>query len=245
MLASAEPEAMKSTAAMVALKAIGDPSAFLELNSTSEYVDLYRDSTSLPLGTIILPLSPNLYLLFSVLDDLDKEKKQTNMLVGSLNAANKYTIGRGKMQKLSGLIITKNIDPDKHKMPAKVIEGRVNWLNMRMDPEYELEEMETNMESMFEHVNSMSNTDMPRDFLASLSKHFFRVDGEKISTYQKLQTEACLVLEQRRPHWRKRKAKSSSQFLTMFYLLEKEVLRVKMRWLRNCLLKSLTLGKPI
>ena len=224
MLASAEPEAMKSTAAMVALKAIGDPSAFLELNSTSEYVDLYRDSTSLPLGTIILPLSPNLYLLFSVLDDLDKEKKQTNMLVGSLNAANKYTIGRGKMQKLSGLIITKNIDPDKHKMPAKVIEGRVNWLNMRMDPEYELEEMETNMESMFEHVNSMSNTDMPRDFLASLSKHFFRVDGEKFSTYQKLQTEACLVLEQRRPHWRKRKAKSSSQFLTMFYLLEKEVI---------------------
>ena len=56
----------------------------------------------------------------SVLDDLDKEKKQTNMLVGSLNAANKYTIGRGKMQKLSGLIITKNIDPDRQKMPAKV-----------------------------------------------------------------------------------------------------------------------------
>ena len=50
MLASAEPEAMKSTAAMVALKAIGDPSAFLELNSTTEYVDMYRDCTSLPLG---------------------------------------------------------------------------------------------------------------------------------------------------------------------------------------------------
>ena len=50
MLASAEPEAMKSTAAMIALKAIGDPSAFLELNSTTEYIDLYRDSTSLPLG---------------------------------------------------------------------------------------------------------------------------------------------------------------------------------------------------
>ena len=54
------------------------------------------------------------------MDDLDKEKKQTNMLVGSLNAANKYTVGRGKMQKLSGLIITKNIDPDRQKMPAKV-----------------------------------------------------------------------------------------------------------------------------
>ena len=54
MLASSEPEAMKSTAAMVALKAIGDPSAFLELNSTSEYIDLYRDCTSLPLGNKVV-----------------------------------------------------------------------------------------------------------------------------------------------------------------------------------------------
>ena len=60
------------------------------------------------------------YVYFAVLDDLDREKKQTNMLVGSLNAANKYTIGRGKMQKLSGMIITKNIDPSKQKMPTKV-----------------------------------------------------------------------------------------------------------------------------
>ena len=52
MLASAEPEAMKSTAAMLALKAIGDPSAFLELNSTTEFIDLYRDCTSLPLGEL-------------------------------------------------------------------------------------------------------------------------------------------------------------------------------------------------
>ena len=51
---------------------------------------------------------------------MDREKQQNNMLVGSLNAANKYTIGRGKMQKLSGIIITKNIDPEKQKMPAKV-----------------------------------------------------------------------------------------------------------------------------
>ena len=59
--------------------------------------------------------------MIAVLDDLDREKQQTNMLVGSLNAANKYTIGRGKMQKLSGMIITKNIDPDNQKMPTKVL----------------------------------------------------------------------------------------------------------------------------
>ena len=69
-----------------------------------------------------------------------------------------------------------------------------------MDPIYESEEMETNLESMFEHVNQMANTDIPRDFLASLSKHFFRENGEKFTTFQKFQTEACLLLEQKRPH---------------------------------------------
>jgi hypothetical protein len=31
---------------------------------------------------------------------------------------------------------------------------------MRMDPGYELEEMETNMESMFDHVNSKADNNM-------------------------------------------------------------------------------------
>ena len=97
-------------------------------------------------------------------------------------------------------------------------------MHMRMDPSYEAEEMETNMESMFEHVNEMLSTDMPRDFLASMSKYFFREEGEKFSMFQKMQREAVLLLEQSRPHWRKRKQKSASQFLTMFYLVEKEVL---------------------
>ena len=95
---------------------------------------------------------------------------------------------------------------------------------MRSDPTYESEEMETNLESMFDHVNEMSNTDMPRDFLASLSKYFFKENGEKFTTFQKFQTEACLYLEQRRPHWRKRKAKSASLFLSIFFILEQEML---------------------
>ena len=93
-----------------------------------------------------------------------------------------------------------------------------------MDPTYEAEEMETNMESMFEHVNEMWNTDMPRDYLASMSRHFFLEEGEKYTTFQKFQTEACLLLEQRRPNWRKRKTKSASQFITSFYMIEKDVL---------------------
>ena len=93
-----------------------------------------------------------------------------------------------------------------------------------MDPTYEAEEMETNMETMFEHVNEMWNTDMPRDYLASMSRHFFLEEGEKYTTFQKFQTEACLLLEQRRPNWRKRKTKSASQFITSFYMIEKDVL---------------------
>ena len=93
-----------------------------------------------------------------------------------------------------------------------------------MDPHYENEEMESNLESMFDHVNHMVNTDMPRDFLAGLSKYFFRGDGGKLSIFQKYQTEACLLLEQRRPQWRKRKVNASSQFLSIFYLLEQEVI---------------------
>ena len=58
---------------------------------------------------------------------------------------------------------------------------------MRMDPSYEAEEMEDNMESMFEHVNEMCNTDMPRDFLASMSQFFFREEGEKLTLFQKMQ----------------------------------------------------------
>ena len=109
MLASIEPEANKSTTAMIALKAISDPTAFLELNSTAEYIDIYRSSTSLP----------------ACLDDLEKDSKQNKMLVGSLNAANKYTVGRGKMEKLCGTIITKNIDPETQKLPAKVCEIKI------------------------------------------------------------------------------------------------------------------------
>ena len=65
---------------------------------------------------------------------MDREKKQKDLLVGSLNAANKYTIGRGKMQKLSGIIITKNINPDKQKMPPKV--SKMQLKNSSIKPCY-------------------------------------------------------------------------------------------------------------
>ena len=64
MMASIQPEAMKSTVAMVGLKGMGDTKHFLELNSTSAAVDQMRDSTSLTTGILLLPFFPFLYFMF-------------------------------------------------------------------------------------------------------------------------------------------------------------------------------------
>ena len=79
MLASAEPETMKSTVAMLSLKALGDPKQFCELNSTVAAVDQMRDSSSLP----------------TVSDDIEREKAQHKALVGSLQAGTKRTVTNG------------------------------------------------------------------------------------------------------------------------------------------------------
>ena len=63
---------------------------------------------------------------------------------------------------------------------------------------------------------------MPRDFLAKLTQYFFRVGGD-LSFFQEAQREASEIMSTRRPHWRKRKAKSASLFLSIFFLIEKEV----------------------
>ena len=62
MLASREPEAMKSTVSMVGLRGVGDTKHFLELNSTAAAVDQMRDSTSLPTGKLIKSISHNIYV---------------------------------------------------------------------------------------------------------------------------------------------------------------------------------------
>ena len=66
----------------------------------------------------------------------------------------------------------------------------------------------------------MTNVNMPRDFLAKLTKYFFR-EGETLSFFQEAHREAAELMATGRPHWRKRKAKSASLFLSIFYLIEK------------------------
>ena len=52
MLASFEPETQKSTAALVGLKAVGDPLQFFNLQSSAASVIEQRSTSSLPTGKI-------------------------------------------------------------------------------------------------------------------------------------------------------------------------------------------------
>ena len=144
------------------------------------------------------------------------------MMVGSMNAASKFTKGEGEEEQLGGTIYTKNLK-DGMKMPAKIIEGRNNCLLMEKDAMYEDEDMGENCESNFEHCNEMSNILMPRDFLAKLTRYFIRSENEQLSFFQEAQREACEIMAVRRSHWRKRKSKSAALFISIFFLIEKEV----------------------
>ena len=73
--------------------------------------------------------------------------------------------------------------------------------------------METNMESMFDHVNSK----------ASLSKHFVRDEEEKYTNFWKFQTEACLYWSRENLTGARERPSHLANFCP-FYLLEKEVI---------------------
>ena len=160
--------------------------------------------------------------LFLVYDDVENESGHNKMMVGSMNAASKFTKGDGEEEQLGGTVYTKNLRAGM-KMPSKIIEGRNNWLLMEKDDAYEEEDMGENCEQNFEHCNEMSGVMMPRDFLAKLTRYFIREEGQQLSFFQEAQREACEIMNKRRPHWRKRKSKSASLFLSIFFLLEKEV----------------------
>ena len=151
-----------------------------------------------------------------------RDAGQNKMMVASMNAASKFTKSEGEEEQLGGTIYTKNLKKGM-KMPQKIIEGRNNWLLMEKDPSYEDEDMGDNIEQNFEHCNQMANVHMPRDFLAKLTQYFIRSEGQDMSFFQEAQREGSEIMSHSRPHWRKRKAKSASLFLSIFFLVEKEV----------------------
>ena len=60
--------------------------------------------------------------MFLVFDDMEGEAIQHKMMVGSLNAASKFTKGEGEVELLGGTIFTKNLKVGM-KMPQKIVEG--------------------------------------------------------------------------------------------------------------------------
>ena len=144
------------------------------------------------------------------------------MVVGSMNGASKFTKKDGEEEQLGGTIYTKNLRLGM-KMPEKIVEGRNNWLLMEKDPSYKDEDMGESCMNNFDHCNEMASINMPRDILAKLTRYFIRDSDSELSFFQEAQREASEIMSSHRPHWRKRKAKSASLFLSIFFLIEKEV----------------------
>ena len=167
MLASTEPESQKTTLSLVGLKAIGDRTNFCGSDSTTEAIDERRCSNPFPF----------------VLDDSERSRAEHKMLVGSLNAASKNTVSKGSQDKIAGIIITKNLK-QQEKWEMKVLSGRLVWLLMSPARFHFDEEMEDNYDSVAEHILAMRSSDMPRDFLARLTRWFIPPGPGKFCPYQ-------------------------------------------------------------
>lgn len=167
MLASTEPESQKTTLSLLGLKAIGDRSNFCGSDSTTEAVDERRCTNPFPF----------------VLDDSERSRAEHKMLVGSLNAASKNTVSKGSQDKIAGLIITKNLK-HKEKWEQKVLTGRLVWLLMSPASIHFEQAMEDNYDCVAEHILAMRSSDMPRDFMARLTRWFIPAGPGQRSPYQ-------------------------------------------------------------
>ena len=105
------------------------------------------------------------------------------MLVGSLNAATKNTVSKGAQEKIAGLIITKNLR-HQEKWELKVLTGRLVWLLMSPASHHFEQDMGDNYDSVAEHILAMRSSEMPRDFLARLTRWFIPAGPGQLSPYQ-------------------------------------------------------------
>ena len=81
--------------------------------------------------------------------------------MGSLNAGPKYTVTKGHMEKIAGLVITKNLS-ETERWEMKVLAGRLVWLLMSPASHHVEEDIEDNYDSMADYVRAMRTSDMPR-----------------------------------------------------------------------------------
>ena len=125
-----------------------------------------------------------------------------------------------KSKKISGIVITKNLNP-REKIHPKIIEGRLIWFLMEPSNFHENQGIKENIDSHQSHINVMKLSYIPRDFLARLSRYFI-IDENGLSKFQEFHKIACLILAEIMPHYRKRKLKNTAIVLTMFLILENE-----------------------
>ena len=174
----------------------------MEMNSTNATIDAKRNASSLP----------------AYFDDAEKENQQKNLLVGSLQAGNKVTKSGGELEKLGGLVITKNFDTDQ-KVADKVIQGRANILVMDPDPDHEQLEAETLSNFHAEHVNALASVFKPLDFVARLYKNFFKLEGAAFTKYQDFQVESTEIISNMVPEWRNRKSNAFAHFISTYTMV--------------------------
>ena len=95
MLASYEPETMKSTISQVCAKFFSNPENTLESGSTKESMDLKRSTST----------------NFVLWDDLEggAGNKEHAVWVGGMNGLARHTVTRGRSYKLAGAMINKNL----------------------------------------------------------------------------------------------------------------------------------------
>ena len=94
MLASYEPETMKSTLSQVCAKYFSTPENTLESGSTKESMDMKRSTST----------------NFILWDDVEGPgNKEHNVWVGGMNGLARHTVTRGRSYKLAGAMINKNL----------------------------------------------------------------------------------------------------------------------------------------
>ena len=112
MLASYEPETMKSTLSQVCAKYFSTQDNTLESGSTKESMDLKRSTST----------------NFMLWDDVEggAGSKEHNVWVGGMNGLARHTVTRGKSYKLAGVMINKNLVQHESMHPKVCIYPIVN-----------------------------------------------------------------------------------------------------------------------
>ena len=207
LFGSVQPEAQKTMTVKLSMKIAGDINNIIDCGSTPQAMDQKRSTSTWPFCQ----------------DDIEGEGSKNKQITKSYDATSNYSIGRGKTEKNSGLILTHNIDISK-KMPAKIgTGGRVTWIVVERDEEYIMQEMGENCDMEDEILQKLNSQIDCLSFICSLTKAFLKPTSDTPAPWQKYRREATLKVAQQMPHWAakgwKRKIKAYATIAAMLRLI--------------------------